>query len=628
MIFLGLYTRIKSLYSIAIIFCILFAGNVIAQNSETAFDSLYIKGFSEIGTDLSISKQCLNSLEVYQKQLNPVQKAKINYLRLRIIYADKDEVKALAKRMFEAPDSLHQYEALMFSVRKFLEKSMPDKAIGLLMKILDTLAIGSDKADYCRINLSDAYRQKQEYEKGVDILNEMLFGKKALSDINKAFAYNRLAALYNEWGNKKFNIPDTVVKYSELCISLSKKINSKANLALSLNELSFQMMRKRQFAKALDLSFEAVKNFKEAGMPYSAMNALINQSNIYIGIHEYGLALQVIIDATNLCAIEENRNLFMRLYNQFATIYQLTGDYKDACDFLSLSFQLQSDFFTDRINSQINEQSAKYDLLAKEQKIREEKQNNEFHKKQTTFLVITLILLGLAFIFSVFYFNLRRKEFIKQKLIEAVFQSEENERKRIAADLHDGLGPLLSAAKLYFQAYIDAQDASAKDDIELKLKGIIENAISDTSRISHNISPYILEHYGLITALENFISDIKISKNIEFDTSFEKLNRFDLKEELTIYRAISELINNTLKHANATRITISIIIRNENLYITYQDNGNGFSAEEKMYNNSGLGLINIQNRIKTLKGNISFESAINKGVAIEISIPYHEIKNT
>ena len=86
----------------------------------------------------------------------------------------------------------------------------------------------------------------------------------------------------------------------------------------------------------------------------------------------------------------------------------------------------------------------------------------------------------------------------------------------------------------------------------------MDNAIADMSRISHNISPHILEKHGLITALENFLSEIKISDNIKFVINFEKFSRFDLKKELTIYRTISELINNTIKHANATLITIDI----------------------------------------------------------------------
>jgi signal transduction histidine kinase len=493
------------------------------------------------------------------------------------------------------------------------------------MEALDTLNAGSEEADYCNISLCEAYRQKQEYAKGIEMLNEILSRKSPVSDLNRAYAYNRLAAIYGDWGINKFNIADTVAKYSELCISLSEKINSKANMALSQNEISVQIRRKKRYDEALELSLKAVKNFDEAGMFYSEMNALINLSIIYIRTKEYDLALQAVVNATNLCNIEENRNLFMRLYLQFSEIYQVTGNYKDAYEFLGLSRLLLSDFYRDRISTQINEQSAKYDLFTKEQKIREGEQENKFYKKQLIFLIIILIILSVAFVFSFFYFKLKRKDFVKQKLIEAVIQTEEKERKRIASDLHDGLGPLLSAAKLYFQAYIDAGDADDKAVIESKLISIIDSAIDDASRISHNISPHILEKYGLKIALENFISEMNISKNIKCDLACEKFNRFDLKVELTIYRTILELIQNTIKHAKASQITIKIFVSEGLLHVQYEDNGIGFSADEGMDVKQGMGLINIKNRIHSLEGTVIFDNRKSEGMKASIKVPHKEI---
>ena len=333
--------------------------------NDVVFDSVYNKGLYEIYADPGISIQCLEKLEYHRNQFSPIQQAKTNYLRLRVIYTDTNAVNALNRRMFEAPDTLSPTDALIYSARKFLEKSMPDKAIHLLIKALDTLKAGSEKADYCSINLCEAYRQKQEYAKGIEMLNEIVNSRRYVTDNNRAYAYNRLAAIYDEWGVNKYNIADSVEKYSVLCMALSEKIGSKANLALSQNELCYRLTLAKKYDKALELSLKAVKNFENAGMKYSAMNALINQSNIYIGLKDYKLALQAVVDATSLCEIEENRNLFMRLYFQFAIIYKLTGDYKKAYSFLEISRTLLDDFYKDRISSQINEQSAKYDLFAK-----------------------------------------------------------------------------------------------------------------------------------------------------------------------------------------------------------------------------------------------------------------------
>ncbi|MCX6303831.1 MAG: sensor histidine kinase [Bacteroidetes bacterium] len=221
--------------------------------------------------------------------------------------------------------------------------------------------------------------------------------------------------------------------------------------------------------------------------------------------------------------------------------------------------------------------------------------------------------------------EISEKKEIQQKMIESVIQTEEKERKRIAADLHDGLGPLLSAAKLYFQAYIDAGDLNGKNEIESKLKYIIDHAIADISRISHNISPHILENYGLTIALENFLGEFMISDSIKVELNVEKFSRFDLKKELTIYRTISELINNTIKHAKATLVAIDIFISGRMLHLVYQDNGIGFSVDEKMQAKQGMGLKNIESRIHSFEGNVIFESRQNKGMKVTIQIPYQEI---
>ncbi|NOZ35675.1 MAG: sensor histidine kinase [Chlorobi bacterium] len=221
--------------------------------------------------------------------------------------------------------------------------------------------------------------------------------------------------------------------------------------------------------------------------------------------------------------------------------------------------------------------------------------------------------------------RIQEKKKIKQKLVETVILTEEKERKRIASDLHDGLGPVLSAINLYFQAYIDAPQED-KSSIEKTLKEIIKNAVEDISRISHNISPQILETYGLIPALKAFINQINISGHIKFDLNFDVLNRFDLKYEMSVYRAVTELINNTIKHAEASVAEIKIMKKNNHLIIQYSDNGIGFDFDEKTKENSGLGLKNIKNRITSLDGKIKFEKYLKKGMYAEIKIPYIEIK--
>jgi signal transduction histidine kinase len=560
---------------------------------------------------------CQQSPEQSATDYSPLRKANIDFLNFKTVYSNKDEIASFERSIFMAPDSLGHSDALLFSARRYIERSMPDKAISLLMRVIDSLPAGTDKSDYARINLCEAYRQKQEYVKGIGILDELL-KRSTVSDENRAFAYNRLAALYNEREKPASSYKDSVFKYSRLCLDLAGKINSKPNLAASQNELCYQYIRKREFDKALELSRQAVANYKEAGMPFYAMSSLINQSTIFLEKKDYDHALEAIEEATDMSTIRENRNLYMRLYNQFALIYEKMGDYSEAYGFVKITYQLQQEFFKDRIDIQINELSAKYDLLVKEQKIKEAKDKTEYIRRQFIMLIIILAVLFISFILSVFYLRQKRKAVIRLKLIEAVVETETNERKRIARDLHDGLGPVLSAINHYFQAFLDAREED-KAMIRSKLQQVITDAIDEVSRISHNISPHVLENHGLITALNNFMVPILNTGKINVHFKPDFFDRFDLKKELTVYRCITELINNTLKHAEASRITIHIYHKENILFISYADNGKGFEISQNK--TDGMGLYNIKNRVESFGGRLLIESSLKKGTKATIALP-------
>ncbi len=220
--------------------------------------------------------------------------------------------------------------------------------------------------------------------------------------------------------------------------------------------------------------------------------------------------------------------------------------------------------------------------------------------------------------------EMSEKKELQDQLLDTVILTEEKERKRFASDLHDGLGPVLSAVNLFFQAYIDAPNGTEKSHIESKLKTIIDEAIADVSRISHNISPHILENYGLTVALKTFIDQLNNSEKMKIELHIDPLNRFELKHELTIYRSISELINNTIKHANASRIEINFDQTETMLTIRYEDDGHGFSNPLLPTESNGIGIQNIQNRIQSLGGNIVFTNTENGGMKALIQIPYKE----
>jgi len=216
-------------------------------------------------------------------------------------------------------------------------------------------------------------------------------------------------------------------------------------------------------------------------------------------------------------------------------------------------------------------------------------------------------------------FELRQAE---HKIIDAVIKTEESERSRIAQDLHDGLGPVLSTIKLYFQVYKDTTDQGKRTMLSEKLSSTIQEAIKGVSEISHNISPHVLKNYGFYAALKQFIHRIALTNvvNIKLDCREEAV--LNPNTGIILYRAISELINNSIKHASCSNITIMIRQNEGFMCVDYADDGRGFDLVAINASPAdGSGLNNIVNRVNALKGKIDIESKPGHGMEARLKIP-------
>ncbi len=211
-----------------------------------------------------------------------------------------------------------------------------------------------------------------------------------------------------------------------------------------------------------------------------------------------------------------------------------------------------------------------------------------------------------------------RKE-SEAKLLSAIIRTEEKERKYFSKELHDGLGPVLSSAKMTISA-IDKTNISERNTLLLdKVENMVDNAIDTTREISNHLTPHVLERYGLHKAIENFINNIvsKESIKINLSSNIEKL-RYGSDIEVILYRICCELINNTLKYAHAQQVDISINEDNNHIEFIYNDNGNGFDTSSIK---KGMGIINIKSRVKSLNGTINITSGHNSGFNASIRLP-------
>ncbi|MCU0370743.1 MAG: PAS domain S-box protein [Bacteroidales bacterium] len=232
--------------------------------------------------------------------------------------------------------------------------------------------------------------------------------------------------------------------------------------------------------------------------------------------------------------------------------------------------------------------------------------------------------LGQEAIISIARETTERKQ-MERNILSAVIRAEEQERERISKDIHDGLGPLLSTIKLYVNE-LESGDMEPEEKTEMlkQTNELINEAISSTRSISNNLSPHLVMDFGLVKAVDSFCKKVNLAQKIRinFENTLGAV-RFDQTIEIVLYRVITELINNTLKHANASKIDIYLEIIEEVLQLTYLDDGVGFDKDKAMNDESGgMGLKNIVSRLRSINGNYRIHSRPGAGflVVVEISL--------
>lgn len=218
-----------------------------------------------------------------------------------------------------------------------------------------------------------------------------------------------------------------------------------------------------------------------------------------------------------------------------------------------------------------------------------------------------------------------RKE-MEEKMISTIIQTEENERKRFSADLHDDLGPILSTIKLYAGLIRKNQQKQTNNEETIQsIEELVDNAIQTTRNISRNIRPNILQDFGLAAAIQEFCAYIIKTKsiNINLTTQNYKIEKRGI-EETILYHTAKELINNTLRYANAQNIKLDLKSFNDQVILYYRDDGIGFDLEVIKKVPKGLGLNNIVNKIKSIKGSVDLHSEPGKGMFLIASVKINQ----
>ena len=478
------------------------------------------------------------------------------------------------------------------------------------------------------LNLGILYQDMLEFEKANHYLDHSI-------PINEKYRTDLVAmALMNKGmiHHEKNEDDSALVKYRQ-ALAIYSTLDKKKNLADLYNNFGNLYFDSSDLDSASYYYIRAKEIYEELVNWYTFCQVYYNLALI---THEQGnndKAL-VMLDSCLVLAKEyDNTELESLAYKSKFKAYSKKGMYKQA---------LKNYLYYDSVNEIIYNLEKEELIAEKEMKYQNEKKQAQYlalerdylkKSKQNNIYLFTAIGIIALITFAFLYFRQRAvkdsiitEQRIRQleeekKLLAAksLVEGQEVERKRIASELHDGLGVLLSTTKMQFS--VMREKSPENQELIEKASRLLEQASTDVRKISHNMMPGLLTKLGLFEAVMDLFDKISETEglNVRIDIP-EEAERIPENKEIMVYRIIQELVNNTLKHAKAKNIEIQMQMLPGHLDFIYSDDGKGFDVEEKLESKS-LGLTSIQSRVNFLNGKSQFHSEPGKGVSYKLEIP-------
>ena len=325
-------------------------------------------------------------------------------------------------------------------------------------------------------------------------------------------------------------------------------------------------------------------------------------------------------------------NMLDEGYRYLADVYAATGRYKEAYEYHQKYKEVSDSVTSLDAKKFIEDLEKKYETSKKDQQLL--LQQTQLQKRKTLNYILIAAALALL-LFSVLAFrNYNQKKKLQQQRIseletqqqltatEAILKGEEQERTRLAKDLHDGLGGMLSGIKFSFQTMKGNMVMTPDNQLAFERSmDMIDSSIKEMRRVAHNMMPEALVRFGLNTALKDFCNDIN-----QLGALIVNYQSIGLENEVVeqtaavnIYRIVQELINNILKHAAANTAIVQVSKKGDSFSITVEDDGKGFDPQ-LLKGTKGIGWTNIQSRVEYMKGSIDVQSEPGKGVSVHVEL--------
>jgi two-component system NarL family sensor kinase len=534
------------------------------------------------------------------------------------------------------------------------------------------ILIGEAKGN---INLANIYQFKGDYPSAIKhyIMSIKIFeGIKDSVLISQS--YQNLSAVYNSFKNEKLEL-----FYLKKAEDYGTKLN-KEQLGLLYGDIGLMLLRQERFNEAFDyfkkaetlskdyrsirLTYFAIRNMGEyynhiknyiTAISYyedalelsDSLNDTFQKddllyilSGVYLNDNNYSKALYFGNQALSLAEKIDSDEMVHLILKRLSRIYYKTGLHQKAYLLLEQSYNLKDSVINDDHIKQMSLlqtqfETEKKDKSIAEQQVKLKKQELDLIKNQKEKQLYFIASLGLILLSLGIWYFYRQRQRIKNKEIialqqqqeiaklEALIDGEEKERRRIAQELHDGLNGDLSAIK-YRLSTLEESGLSAIDTENLtKVINMIDESCAQVRSISHNLMPSSILDYGLLETVKEYC--VKINNSDSFKIDFQTFGNYislSKKTETVVYRIIQELVTNILKHSKATEAMIQFNYREDELFLTVEDNGIGF---DKNAISKGIGHKNIKTRIDFLNAQLDVDSS-STGTSYTISIDLNKVK--
>lgn len=579
------------------------------QALQLATELNFQKGIAQAYNDMAIIYIDKANFRSATNYLNKAMKIRQQLNDLTGIAALYNKMGIIAQKQGRLKDALqNQIDAL-----KIYQNLKLDKYIG-----------------YTLNNIAIIHQNLGNYKKALEYHQRALEYRIRLKDQEgEATSYGNMANLYAR-------MYDTIqaIRHYEKAIALSRELKKNELICANLSNMGNIYMARKEYSRALDLFNESLQIKEKLGDSKGISSTLSRIGTVYTDTHRYYEAAAVLNRslklAQSLDVVEEELSALLELSRLKALTQQTDSSFTLMRQYIAL----KDSVYDTRLKQQIMDVQTQYETDKLEQDLALVKKDKEFteiklrqRKTEIWLLIFVIISFTGAGIFLFYRHQQQQKaaanvERIREQeaRINAVFQAQEEERRRIAKELHDGIGQTIGAIKMNYQTLAGKSTGSECAPDFDRIGKMLEDAGKEVRSISHQMLPKELEQFGLIPAVEGMLNLNLVNSPLTYQFEHSGFSeRIGTNIELAIFRVLQELVSNVIKHSQASQLTVQLVKVKSHVVLNVTDNGIGFPAESQERN--GIGLLNIASRIEAVKGHLHFESATGKGTIVTIRTP-------